>query len=383
MNKKEIAEIKKLYTKDKHCLDRIAGCYVNGDKEKVMTFKEAFLSLQEEPLTQYLEMFRKSLSGSMGRNLCNLAFPLEAEAESGPQALLMKLRGSDLKDDALLNEFYDTIIEKWYHPENYLILLVNGVYDVPGKTTDGVEMEDASTDVFHYIHCLLCPIALSKGSLCYNPASNQIEEALRNLVVGMPQEGFLFPSFNDRGSDIHNILYYSGDTKEYSSDLMEQVLGCGVPLTAGAQKESFQAVLSESLGSDCSFDVVRQINENLNDMIEVHKDNPEPLTLGRAEMKTLMERSGATPEAVKHMEERFTEDFGPQEVIMASNVAAVKTFEVKAPEISVKVTPDYADMIEIQEIAGARCLVIPLAGEVEVNGITVSLGQTMAEDDLA
>ena len=69
MNKKEVTEIKKLFTKERCCLNRLCGCYVDADKNKVVQFKEAFLSLPEEEIYKYLDIFRKSLSGTLGKNL--------------------------------------------------------------------------------------------------------------------------------------------------------------------------------------------------------------------------------------------------------------------------------------------------------------------------
>ena len=39
----------------------------------------------------------------------------------GPQEFLLKLRDSKLQDDALLEEFYQKIIENYYFPENYYL----------------------------------------------------------------------------------------------------------------------------------------------------------------------------------------------------------------------------------------------------------------------
>lgn len=371
VNKKEIAEIRRLMTKDRVCINRMAGCYVNSDKEKVLTFTEPLLALPEDEMVKYLDILKKGLSGTVGKNLLNLEFPLQQEQAGGIQARLMALRGCELKDEELVNAFYDSIIETWYHPESYLILLVNAAYDVPGKTTDQIEMEDASSEVFHFIYCCLCPVELSPAGLCYQAEDNCIRECPRSWVIGMPEQGFMFPSFNDRGTDIHNVLYYSRDAKEFCEELMEQLLGCHKPMPAPVQKAAFQTLVEESLGDDCSYSAVRTLHENLNGLIEEKKSEEEPLSLGKAEVKTLLERSGASKEAVQRLEERYEEDFGPKEAILASNVAEPRHFEVKAPEISVKVTPEFAEMMEIKEIDGASCLVIPLAGEVEVNGIIV------------
>ena len=168
MNKKEISEIKKLFTNERCCISRICGCYVDGNKNKITTFKDAFLSLPDEEIYKYFSIFRASLSGSIGKNLMNMEFPLETEMEGGSQDFLMKLRNSHLKDDELLELFYNKIIDNYVYGENYLILLIDASYDVPGKSSDGLEMDDASDYVYEHILCSICPVNLSKEGLCYN-----------------------------------------------------------------------------------------------------------------------------------------------------------------------------------------------------------------------
>ena len=72
MNKKEIAEIKKQFTPEHCTIPRLCGCYVDGEKTKRTEMKEAFLSLPEEEAFKYFEIFRKTLSGTIGKNLLNL-----------------------------------------------------------------------------------------------------------------------------------------------------------------------------------------------------------------------------------------------------------------------------------------------------------------------
>ena len=81
MNKREISEIKKQFKKDNNAITRICGCYVDGEKEKKTEMKDAFLSLPEEEMFKYFDIFRKSLSGTIGKNLLNMEFPLETESE--------------------------------------------------------------------------------------------------------------------------------------------------------------------------------------------------------------------------------------------------------------------------------------------------------------
>ena len=84
MTKKEISEIKRQFTPSNCSITRICGCYVDGEKNKKALFKEAFLSLPEEDMFKYFEILRKNLSGTLGKNLMNLEFPLEAEKEEAP-----------------------------------------------------------------------------------------------------------------------------------------------------------------------------------------------------------------------------------------------------------------------------------------------------------
>ena len=272
MTKQEISEIKKLFTPKNCSITRICGCYVDGEKNKKTELKQAFLALPEEEMFKYFEILRKSLSGTIGKNLLNLEFPLKSETEGGTQEFLLRLRDSRLKDDALLEQFYDRIIESYEYVGNYLILLIHDAYDVPGRTRDGIEMEDASDEVYDYILTCICPVDLSKPGLSYNAVENTFQNRIRDWVVGMPDAAFLFPAFNDR-------------------------------------MEVFDQCFDATAGEDTS--------------------------------------------------------------LMMTNVYNPRSFEVKTPDVVIKVNPERTDLVNTKLVDGRQCLVIELDGNIEVNGITV------------
>ncbi len=375
MIKKEISEIKRQFTPANCSISRICGCYVDGEKNKKTEFKEAFLSLPEEDMFKYFEIFRKNLSGALGRNLINLEFPLDAEMEGGPQEFLLKLRNSRLQDDALLDMFYDRIINTYDYVGNYLILLIHDSYDIPGKTSDDLQMADASDEVYSYIMCAVCPVDLSKPGLSYNELENTFQNRVRDWVVQLPELGFLFPAFNDRSTDLHSTLYYSKDSDDLHDGFIEQLLGCPLPLPAGYQKESFQSIIEDTLGDACSYETVKTIHENLNEMLEGHKDAPEPLVLDKYQVRSLLEHSGVEEEHLETFDKNFHEAAGEHAAIFASNIVNTRAFEVKTPDVIVKVNPERADLIETREIEGRQCLVIAIDGGVEVNGILVKTPQ--------
>lgn len=371
MIKSEINEIKRLFTPSNCSITRICGCYVDGEKNKKTEFKDAFLSLPEEEIFKYFELLRKTLSGSIGKNLLDLDFPLAAEESGGTQEFLLRLRNSKLKDDTLLEEFYDKIISSYEFVGNYLILLIHDAYDVPGKTSDGLTMEDASDTVYEYLLCCICPVVLSKPGLSYDAQANEFHNRNRDWVVNMPETGFLFPAFLDRCTDIHSTLYYSKNTEELHSEFVEQILGCSLPLSAGGQKETFQAIIEETLGEECEYEVIKSIHENLTEMIEEHKEIPEPLVLNKHEVKTLLEKSGVEDEKLTDFEKLYDAAAGEDTALMVSNVANTRTFEVKTPDVVVKVNPERADLVNTMVVEGKPCLVIEISDQVEVNGISV------------
>ncbi len=371
MIKSEVNEIKRLYTPSNCSITRICGCYVDGEKNKKTELKEAFLSLPEEEIFKYFELLRKTLSGTLGKNLLNLDIPIAREQEGETQEFLLRLHNSKLKDDALLEEFYDRIIGSYDFVGNYLILVIHDTYDVPGKASDGITMDDASDSVFEYILCCICPVNLSKPGLSYIAETNEFHNRVRDWVVEMPETGFLFPSFNDRCADIHNTLYYSKDTEELHPEFVEGILGCTLPLTAGSQKETFQALIEETLGEDVDYEVVKNIHENLAEMIEEHKEIPEPLVLDKKQVKNLFEKSGVNEDKLTDFEQLYDAAAGEDTALFVNNVANTRTFEVKTPDVVIKVNPERADLVNTLLLEGRRCLVIEINDHVEVNGITI------------
>lgn len=373
MNKKEVLEIRRQFSPEHCTITRICGCYVDAEKSIKTELKEAFLSLPEEDAFKYFTIFKQSLSGTIGKNLLNMDFPLEEEAEGGKQTFLLQLRDSKLKDEMLVSEFYTKIIESYDFGENYYIILIHVSYDVPGKAADNTQMYDASDNVFEYILCSICPVHLSKEGLGYNTEKNTIENRIRDWIVDAPAKGFLFPVFNDRFTDIHSILYYSKNAEELQEPFIEDLFGCRtIPLSAESQKETFNAILATTLGEDCDYHVVQNIHEHLNDMLEESKDFPEPLTLTKPDVKRLFQNSGVPDEKLEEFDQNYETAAGERTAFMASNITNTKKFNIETPDVMIKVNPEYSSLIETKYIDGRQCLVIPVSDHIEVNGISVT-----------
>ena len=371
MNKKEILEIRKLLAKENTRINRISCCYVDGHKEKKTVFTQSFYSVHEEAMFKYSDIFKKTLSGTIGKNLHTLEFPLDEEMNGEKHELLSELVKSELNNDSLNESFFDKIIEKYSYPENYLIILAHGVYDIPSKSADNTEIFDASEYVYKFMVCSVCPVNLSKPGLCYDAERGSFIEHLQDWMVQMPDTGFLYPAFNDRNTDIHSLLFYTKNADEPHAEFTEDILGCYPPVAAKEQKLGFNALVEEVFGSECDFNTVKEIHENLNIIAEEKKEEPEPPALEKNDIKKILSNCGADEKQLEVIDNNFDTEAGKTEKVMMSTLGNLKKFEVESPDIKIRVSSDRTDLIDTMMIEGQEYIVIPLTDEVRVNGLLV------------
>lgn len=371
MNKKEVLEIRKQFTPENCAITRICGCYVDYEKTKRLQTKTAFLSMPEEEEFKYFDLFRKTLSGKIGRNLLNLEILLEEEMPGGAQEFLLQLRDSKLQDDMLLEEFYDKVIENYICAGNYYIVLIHAMYDIPGRASDQTELYDASEEVYEYLLCSICPVELSKAGLCYDKEENLITERRREWEVGAPVKGFLFPAFNDRNTDIHAALYYTKKTEELQEQLTQALFGVNIPLSAEAQKSMFQKILGNVLENRAGYSIVMDVYDRLYELLEDWKDDPDPVTVGKHELRRILENSGAAEEMAERFEKEYEEFIGRDTLLQVSNLVSPKGITIKTADATIRLEPSRMDMLEPTDLHGMKCLAVNADGLVEMNGISV------------
>lgn len=315
MKKKDILELKRRLKKDDCTFTKMCGCYVDGQKNIVLNIKETFLNLREEEFYKYLEIAKKTLSGTVGNNILELNFPLDEENIGSRQQSLMALKKSKLKNDDLLDSFYKLVIDSYDYTGNFLILIFHDAYDVMTKTTDNSKL-DESEEVYEYILCAICPVSLSKPALGYLEDENRIGARLRDWVVGPPDLGFVFPAFIDRSTDIHSIMYYTKNATDTHPEFMEEALGCSSKETATEQKEKFNTIIRKAVGNDDekSDHLFMEIQETLNNMVDDHNTvngkNAEPVILTNDTIQDLLIESGIPEEITAKIEKSYKEEFG-------------------------------------------------------------------------
>lgn len=365
MEKKEISEIKKTLNFKKGCrIDTIATVYVDDNKNIVSTTTSHLASIGEEEAFKYLDFMKKALSGKLGKNLFNISFPAEEENEGGKQSKFMGLVDSALRDKDTLKSFVAPIIENFAYPGKYLIVLGEGVYDVPAKASDGATLED-SQDVYTYVIGAVCPVILAKDGLCFTGKS--FTSRNDTWMVDKPDFGFLFPAFNERTADVHSALYYA--KKDLHEDLVANLFGTEIGKTADMEKNAFSIIVQDTFGRDCSYDKVKEItNIMLQRKIdaEFNDDSPE---ISKRELQKVLESVGATEDGIKQFNRSFDENAG---VSLKASSLIEKTTKIKSDYVDVSISSDKMDYLESKIIDGREYLLVPVADDIMVNGIPIA-----------
>lgn len=373
MIEKEVSEIRRRFRYEENNITHIIGCYVNERKEIISKFTKPLSMMKEVETEMFLSLMKKTLSGTLGKNLVDIEFSTDQVVNSPEHKLLMELRKSELKSDETVDILLQKIVDSLFMETNYVILLAFDRYDIVYKGKDGGNFTDASNEVFNYFLCSVCPVKETKASISYSFEEEMFKGIKGNLVASAPSYGFMFPSFADRTTNIYHSLYYSKnfDNEEFANS----IFGRELPMTAIAQKETFQSILAESLEDECDFDLVQTVHEKFSEMIETHKLNKEvePLFVSKNQVKDMLEDCGVSEEKVEVFDEKFDTEFGSDTEIRPRNIINTKQFEINTPDIVIKVKPEKSNLIETKIIDGKKYILINAQEDIEVNGVSIKV----------
>lgn len=373
---KEIGEIRRHLRRERSNITAIYGCYVNENKEIISQFRQSTGMMPENESDKYFALLRRTLSGSIGKNLIDITFKTSQVAGSPEHQLLMDLRKSQLKDDDLRDALCKKIIENVDIEGNYLILLACDNYDVPFKSKDDTYQKDQSEETYTYLLCAICPVKQTKANLHYVAEEKTFHDGAMAQMVAAPALGFLFPAFDNRSTNIYNALYYTKNTKESQDALVEAIFNAPIPKPAAQQKQSFEALLTTSLGDECDLEVVQTVHEQISQRIEMHKEAKlaEPLLITKEDVKEVLSTCGISDANMAKFSVDYDEVFGFEADLHPMNIIDNKKFQIQTPDVVIKVDPARSDLIETRVIGGVKYIMICADENVEVNGVNIHIG---------
>ncbi|MBE6645441.1 MAG: DUF4317 domain-containing protein [Ruminococcaceae bacterium] len=371
MTERELREIKRRFRPEKSNIPKIVGCFVNSNKEIVARISQ-FIGTSDSVVSEkLLGVMKKTLSGTLGANLCNISFSTKQVAESEKHQLLMQLRKSELKDEEALETFYKSVIESVKLEGNYVILLANDIYDVFEKKSDGED--GGSSERFSYVICAVCPVKNSPEALTFKESDSLFHAMSASSLLCSPELGFMFPAFDDRKTNIYSALFYTRSLSESHTEFTDNVFGKDAPMPPAIQKATFNECLAEALDDECSFEVIRSVHTQISEMVESHKESkiPEPLVITKATVKSVLENCGIGEEKVNKIGESLDESFGVNAELTPKNIISVNKFTLETPDVTIKVNPERKELVSTQIINGVEYIMIRATEGVVVNGINI------------
>ena len=376
MNQKEINELRRRWQPDKNAISHIYACFVSGSDKRIISDLEEPLSLMnQDEAEKYLSFLKKTLSGSLGKNLIDIVFSTQQVVDSDEHRLLSGLRASKLKDRSLRHEFYQRVIQSLnMDGGNYLLLMACDTYDVPHRDKNDELQADASDEAFSYFLCCVCPVKEIKPALHYFPGDNEFQ-LTAGQVVSAPELGFLFPAFDDRSANIYNALLYSRKPAELHQEFIDAIFHTDPPMSSAEQREAFEGALRDALNDSCSMDLVQGVYEQLSAKIAEHKESkiPEPLTMTPKDVGAIL-RDCRVPEGqIADFQTECEKQFGVDAVLKPANLIDAGKFVVKTEHAAIAVDPAHSYQVESRIINGKPYILIPVGEGVEINGIAVKV----------
>ncbi len=204
INREDMLELTRRMTLKRNCFDRIAGAYLDEEGFVDGTFNKHFQKLLQKEQQANLDIAKAIPFSDTNVQLKEYVF---GEADRKPGSiwqLLMALNECGLKNDAMLDTFYEEFGQRCRMDRSYAIYFFHGSYDVPLKASDKESLWE-SEEVYRFLVCAVCPVS---GD--YEP--------------GEPECGFLFPAFKDRSSDTGRVNVFAADGIFGKAGGMEEIL---------------------------------------------------------------------------------------------------------------------------------------------------------------
>lgn len=382
MNKKEINEIKKNLDKDSgfFTINHVVTACVDAEKKiKCMTNQMNNLIAEDESelIVAYL---KKILSGSIGKNLLEYHFPNDAYLEGGAQLFMNEVLRSKLTDEELVQKYIDRIIEKMEYLSTYTIFTAHCTYAVKNKNKnlDDDIGGDSNTN-YNFIITAICPVNLRIDGLIYDEQANSIaKKETADRIVDPPTDGFLFPLFSDRQSDINGVLYYTKNAKKPNSSIVEELLGCEYSMSGVSEKATFHAIMNNVCGDELDLKVINTVNSKIQDIIDRNAHETEIPTVNSKDISNILWESGISQQKLEHLPKVYETALGEKELTCA-NLVDKKTV-LTVPGVTVNISKDGMERVHTQTVGGRKCLVIELdEDKMSVNGLETTLEQAKQE----
>jgi hypothetical protein len=378
MNKKELAEIKKHFDTDDSLFtfNRILRFYVDAEKNVRGLISQSVHEITEAELAFAAHSTKKVLSGTMGKNVVEYAFPNEEYEEDGAQKLLYTLTKSGLKNDSENADFAERLAKTLSFETTYAVTAAHCTYSVitKGKSDEPAGAAPPNDLDYSFIAVAVCPVSAADPGLIFDKdADRLLQKSDTELAVSeRPTDGFLFPVFSDRAPDINCVAVFSRNTAKPNTSMVEGFLGCGFVRPPKAERAVFGALLQNVCGDELDYTKILEIDRKISEIIDTTQSDTELAVIDAGRIGKMLYETGVSEERRAAVPAVF-EATASGEPFTAVNLA-YRNVNIKGDGFSATINGSFSDKIRLQNIEGRKCLLIDIDDpDVIVNGIEMKL----------
>lgn len=205
INRDDMLELTRRMTPERTCFDRIAGAYIDDMGELDESFNIHFGKLSGSEKARNLEIAKAVPFSKTNVQLKEYEFPITSKGKDSMYQLIQAIQQCGLKNDALMDIFYEQITDGYVVDHDFAVFVFHGVYDIPLKGKDK-ESQWESEEVYDFIICTISPMKAE-----YEPDA--------------PVFGFLYPAFSDRSADKEKIDVFHREPEKKEEGLLYKLFG--------------------------------------------------------------------------------------------------------------------------------------------------------------
>lgn len=352
MKKSDMRELRKV-VKNQLAVEKVYCLYVDTENnvfyEKVRRLSE----MEEAERGRHLDILTGVLPTSLGKKV----FPAWLEEQNQD---LIALKDMQWTDKEIFAGFRETLLENYSHLDPYYAVAARIVYDVPAKTKDKFSTGE-SEEVYTAMLLAICPAKLSGAEL--GVQDKNVVELQRRWVVKRPELGFLYPTFDERGENRNEVALFGKDpAADHLISTLFHMREQDMPASLDEQQERFEALLSD-------LDVDMEKASHFTKAIaEKAAEDKESDAIEKATIRRCAEICDID---TTDFEEYYENDVGTTKLTEAALVN--KSVTIETGDFKLSVPTEKSDLIQTRKVDGVNYILIPIDGDIKVNGADTAL----------
>lgn len=294
MNKCEVSEIKRHFKIDDNLLvlHHILTAVVNPDSsDKQVRYQKvsSVYEIDEKELVLYYDILKKVMSTKLGINLVEYGFPKTAYEEGKAQNVLYDVMRSGFTNESNVQAFINKIVDNTSIGGTYAVISAHCTYTRFKKNASDEENKYSSAE-YTFVVTAICDLSANEPLLHYDLYSDTMPDvAPMWFIEKKPTDGFLFPAYNDRDTDVNSVMYYMNKPDSPNLSIIRDVLDCNFELSPAGIMNGYKYIIESVKCGDMVCRVIESMNEKISNLIESHKSETEITTLSKSEFTALLE----------------------------------------------------------------------------------------------